>query len=347
MEDENAEEDLLTRALRLIDAFQTRGHLATREVQSILNLDRQKARRTIKRLQASGLPISPSGQGNSTEWILDAGFRQNRLRLGFGDMLALELGQQLLGFLEGTDIGTWHHELRERVLPALGIRDRARLSSLSQKVYYHTEPYRRFAAQDETINVLVTALFSDQELSLRYGDDEPSTIARFQPLTLVIYRRALYLLGLEVNEEGPQERLLAVDRIQEAQRGEPFLYPEDHHPDAVLGARFGIWKEEQIEPVLLRFSADRAHLVRSRHWHASQKIVDLPDGRVELQMLTGGRELVRFCLEWGPKVEVVQPPWLRKAVIDELTAALQQYQLSPVPKGGEGSDAESAPAPAP
>lgn len=334
MENQHSDEDLLARALRLIEAFHARGHLATREVQSILNLDRQKARRTIKRLQASGLPIHPSGVGNATEWVLDPQYRQTRLRLGFGDMLALELGHQLLGFLEGTDIETWHHELRERILPSPGSRQGHHLVNLGQKVYYQTEPYRIFTAQDEVINQIITALFSEKELQIDYqsSDEESSSHQHFQPLTLVIYRRALYLLGrTRLEPSGFTDHLLAIDRIRTVVKGDAFSYPAHHRPEKILGARFGIWKEDKVEPTVLRFSADRAKLVRSRRWHSTQQLLELPDGRVELRMKTGGRELVRFCLEWGPKVEVVQPAWLRQAVMEELQQALQNY-AGPAPE---------------
>jgi predicted DNA-binding transcriptional regulator YafY len=325
--------DLLTRSLQLIEAFHSRGQLATREVQQILDLDRQKARRTIKRLQEAGLPIEPEGQGNATSWVLNDHYRQTRLRLGFGDVISLELGHQLLGFLEGTDLSTWLDDLRDRTLPMLGQKDGAKLARLSQKLYYQTEPYRKYAAQDELLNLLLTALFAEHELAISYapGEEEAQEIARFQPLTLVVYRRALYLLGLEVSEEGSRERLLAVDRIQKVERGLGFAYPLDHQPAATLGHRFGIWKEEAVEQVIIRFAADRAHLVRSRQWHPSQVITDLPDGRVELRMNTGGRELARFVLEWGPKAEVVHPPALREAVAAELRAALAPYESEPVP----------------
>lgn len=319
------EDDLLTRALQLIEAFHLRGKLATRDVQQIMRLDRQKARRTLKRLQESGLPITPVGDGNSAHWVLDEGYRQTRLRLAFGESLSLELGKQMLGFLEGTGAQEWLEDLKNKLVPGLSQKDAVRLSSVQQKLYYHSEPFRTFNAQDEVINQILSALFNETGLTVSYGEDAAS-IEHFQPLTMVVYRRALYLLGWEHQESGNVERLLAVDRISQVTKGPPMPYPSDWSPALALGARFGIWKEDRIEPIVLRFAADRAQLVKARCWHPSQVLNTLDDGRIELQMQTGGRELVRFCLEWGPKVEVVSPAWLREAVVDELRTALAQYR---------------------
>ncbi len=47
-------------------------------------------------------------------------------------------------------------------------------------------------------------------------------------------------------------------------------------------------------------------------WHESQKRVDLPDGRVELQFTVDGlEEILRWVLGFGTEVEVVSPPALR------------------------------------
>jgi predicted DNA-binding transcriptional regulator YafY len=89
--------------------------------------------------------------------------------------------------------------------------------------------------------------------------------------------------------------------------------------------------------VRLRFDARVAQLVRARVWHPSQAIVGLPDGGVELRMRTNGPELVRQVLEFGDKVEVVEPQWLRDAVVDELAGALERYGLSVAARRATGS----------
>lgn len=69
-----------------------------------------------------------------------------------------------------------------------------------------------------------------------------------------------------------------------------------------------------------------AHYVQARHWGDHQALSPLPDGGLRLEMDSGGRELVRWVLEWGDKARVIAPGWLREDVITELSGALSQYE---------------------
>ncbi len=68
-----------------------------------------------------------------------------------------------------------------------------------------------------------------------------------------------------------------------------------------------------------------ARYVRERTFHPTQQLHDLPDGGVELRFKAAGLELPRFVLEWGPRVEVIEPAWLREDVINQLRTALARY----------------------
>lgn len=105
-----------------------------------------------------------------------------------------------------------------------------------------------------------------------------------------------------------------------------FRLPEGYDPDEILAGRFGIWADPPAQPVRLRFTADRADLVRARTWHPTARFEEVEDGRLDLVMLAGGRELVRAALEWGPKCEVIEPAWLRAEVVAELRAAVEIYE---------------------
>jgi predicted DNA-binding transcriptional regulator YafY len=74
---------------------------------------------------------------------------------------------------------------------------------------------------------------------------------------------------------------------------------------------FGVvWEKPQT--VMVRFSADQAPYVRERQWHPTQRIRELPDGRLELTFRAGGTfEITRWVLGWGDAAEVVRPIRLR------------------------------------
>jgi predicted DNA-binding transcriptional regulator YafY len=230
----------------------------------------------------------------------------------------------MLAFLEGTLIPDWLDELRTKLDSNASSDTLDRRSAFARKLVYLSEPFRPYEVHDETLDELITALLDERELEVTYSSRNGERHYTLQPLALIVYRRALYLLARK--QDDPIVRRLPVERFLEAKRGASFRYPKDFDPEAFVANSFGIFDDNHdAEEVRLRFHADVADLVRSRRWHATEAFEDLNDGRLDLVMRTQGAELGRLALEWGDRVEVVSPPHLRERVQRELTSALHLY----------------------
>ena len=243
--------------------------------------------------------------------------------LRVGDAVSLMLGRRLTDFLGPTGL----NGVLGRLPIERAIEPRLR-RHLSQKFISVIEPARVYdAAQLRLLDQLAQAIVEERWADLRYqrSTGEVQVLKRFRPLTLAVYRRALYILGLA----GEQRRTLALDRIAEVRVGEVEGYPARWEPLEGSEGAFGLWGDGQPSAVVLRFSAERAHLVRARRWHPSQALLTLPDGRLELRMMAHGTELVRFVCEWGPHCEVVAPERLRATVAAQLRAAAALYAEAP------------------
>jgi len=310
------------RRVTVLMALLRRGQATTRELADALGLKPKTVRDDLKHI-LDVAPIRSEGAGRHRRWQVDDGFAAEGL--GMLDRISLKLGRSLTEFLSGTALG----EVARPVRPLDGV-PRRYLPNLKRKIRLLREPTRNYAAHRDTIYELLDGLLGEQRLSFAYrrqsGVEQVDNVA---PLTLIVYRRALYLLArLSTGED----RRFSIDQISEVQVREPFDYPRDHDPDACLTPWFGIHTGTAIERVHLHLSARVARYVLRRTWHSTQKLMEREDGSVDLYMKTGGQELVRFCLEWGGQVEVVAPPWLRAAVIDELKDAVRTYpELSVAP----------------
>jgi predicted DNA-binding transcriptional regulator YafY len=200
-------------------------------------------------------------------------------------------------------------------------------NNLDRKFRHHQEPARSYAGRSELLDVLLDALLRERTLDVEYEKaDGVRSFRGIRPLTLVVYRRALYLLAMD--GESDTVRRMAVDWIRSAALGSAFEYPPGWNPDEELGSAFGFAANGEAEWVVLRFSAKVARYVTVRRWHPTATLSPLPDGRWELRMFTRGQELVRFCLEWGAQVEVMEPAWLRETVVRELENALKRYGVA-------------------
>lgn len=302
--------------LHLLVALLRAGRLTTRGAMAVLGLEgaagRKRARRALKRLTEVG-PVVRQGAGASTRYVLDP--LGNVDRLTTLDQLALRVGRDAVSFLQGT-------------LLAEGLDKAVGEQALDTRFVHRAEPEPCYAHHQDAIDGVLDGLVRTRTLSLTYGRGH-RRMDNLQPLTLVVYRRALYLLGRFADRPGKVYRL-RVDRMRDVTTGSPFSYPPDWDPRAELAPWFGMVAQGEVSTVVLRFSPAVAPYVRERAWHPTAHSRSLPDGRLELTMTTGGAELLRFALEWGEHCEVVAPPALRAQVIASLEAARRLYE----PAGG-------------
>lgn len=306
------------RCLRLLRALHLRGGLTTAEAARLLDVDRETARRDLAAVGAAVPDVVPEGEGRDRRWRLRG---VDRPAATFGEQLALHFGRQLMSFLAGTLLPGWLDELACKLSPASWRADAAS-ERLARRFHYVTEPYRPYEAHDETIDTLLRALLHDREVEVEYR--EGRTYPRFQPYTVVVYRRALYVLGRAPGTAGLLT--LAVDRIAALRlTARTFRLPADYSPARELRDAFGIRRGPPAARVVLRFPAEKRRYVEARRWHPSAVVREAPDGRVELQMHAGGEELVNLALEWGAACEVIEPAWLREKVVAELEGALGGY----------------------
>ena len=95
----------------------------------------------------------------------------------------------------------------------------------------------------------------------------------------------------------------------------------DAFPDS-LGVHSG--PTERIELV---FDRAAAPYVRSREWHRSQRLDDLPDGAVRVTLdVCIDPALVAWILGFGASVRVVTPAPLVRRIADELERARAHYR---------------------
>lgn len=107
-------------------------------------------------------------------------------------------------------------------------------------------------------------------------------------------------------------------RIQSVElTGKTFTPPARFSVDRELRDSFGVHSAQGEFEVAIRFSRRTADYIREKRWHASQRLVELEDGGVELQMrLSSLVEVQRWILGWGGDAIAIRPPELARSVSD-------------------------------
>lgn len=124
-------------------------------------------------------------------------------------------------------------------------------------------------------------------------------------------------------------RIFKIERIETAEvTSETYVIPPDFDANEYLGSSWGIVVEEEVKTVRLRIeSQDIMRIMGETIWHPSQVLEKQKDGSMIMTLkVTDTYELLSWILGWGEKMEVLEPPEIREAVIETAEAMLDVYQ---------------------
>jgi predicted DNA-binding transcriptional regulator YafY len=155
------------------------------------------------------------------------------------------------------------------------------------------------------------------------------------PYRLAFAQGGLYLLAYV--PEYKDVRTFAVDRIAGVSLDKQTFTPTRTIPDDVFGNSLGV-NTGPPSHVEIAFDKRVAPYVRTRVWHPSQSLRDVPDGGVVLAFeVCNDLALRSWVLGWGPSARVLAPAALATDIQTDLKNASAQY--APQRAGAGRSDA--------
>lgn len=179
------------------------------------------------------------------------------------------------------------------------------------------------------VDPLLDALQRDVIISVDYqGYEGPHEIYTVYPYALKAYNRRWYLLGYI--EEKHVVRTIALDRIIDLKlSNKTFDRPKDFDAHQYFANTIGIFVNEDlpVETVKIRAYGVQMEYLRSLPLHKSQEEVLSKYGEyAEFKyrvFITP--ELISSLLAMGEKVEVIEPPILKEAIIKDIKICLTHY----------------------
>jgi predicted DNA-binding transcriptional regulator YafY len=167
-----------------------------------------------------------------------------------------------------------------------------------------------------------------RRLSVRYYSPErdEETERCLDPYHLLFYAGDRYVIGFDSHRKEVRTFALGERMREVRETGERFTVDPGFDLAAYQAAGFGLFRGGTIEDVALRFSRRVAHYAREKSWFDGETKEGLPDGGLLLRMrVPVNVGVVRFVLQWGAEVEVVEPARLREQVAEELRQAAERY----------------------
>ncbi|MDD2621099.1 MAG: WYL domain-containing protein [Syntrophomonadaceae bacterium] len=199
---------------------------------------------------------------------------------------------------------------------------------LEKRIYVLGDTLTNPSEFGNMIGKLIRAVIESYRIKINYMNNDGKESTRVvEPLGLVCKRNVWYLIANLVNSN--EIRTFRLDQIMNliTHDSEKFIYPHNFSLTDHIGCSWGVFHNDKIQIVKLKFSKRVAHRVKNLRYHPSQRIIEeCPDGTVILEFeVCGLVEMQSWILQWGSQVEVLKPLKLRQEIINTAQSILQQY----------------------
>jgi len=323
------------------------------ELAEAVGVTPRSMRRYLKEVsQELELQPVPTRAGGALRWKVKSGDLPRKIELRRTQAYAILAARRLFEPMKGSTLFDEIEMATERLLalaqrpgrgPNAGLAD----ARLEQRFLYLPVAPKDYSTKTEELDDLFQAVADLRPLKCRYrsgsrdGDDAckassaEETIV-IHPYAMVLYKDAIYCVGLHTGKGEIRTFLLDRMRDTESSALERFELPPDFKVDDYFQGGFGIWRGREKIKVVIDFDASVAELVRTRRVHETQKLATLADGTLRLTMTVGNlTELSSWVLGWGKTAKVVEPEALATQLRIELSKALAKYDTpSKGPKVG-------------
>ncbi len=300
-----------------------------------LGVSERTVRRYLAELGPSlDLKPQPLRPGGAQRWAIDAQSVPRRVELRRTQAYALLAARRMFLPMKGSALYEEIDLAIQRLVaiarrpgrgPNAGILADARLEDRFLYLPYGPKDYAKLT---DELDDLFQAVADLRPLTCTYRSTRDGTTERvvIHPYALVLYKEALYAVGLHVGRGEVRTFLLDRMRDTELASTERFELPASFRIDDWFDGQFGVHRGSERHKVVVDFAPRVVEFVRSRKVHASQRLTALPGGGVRLTMTVGDlTEVATWVLGWGETARVVEPQALRETVVAELSGALAGY----------------------
>jgi len=249
-------------------------------------------------------------------------------RLDPHEAIALALAGRMAGGGADSPLGRMIRAMLRKIAPVFGGAVTLTMDSVDQIVSAHDT--EGAAADEDMVHFfpLVEAILQRRVVRLDYaklGATRPEKRV-VHPLHITEYQKRFRLIAWDTARR--EVRTFRLNRIQAMEAtGDFFEPPAGFDLAAHLRGSLGAFAGGKEFEVRIALDAHAAAYARETRWHPSQQLVDRPGGGAEITLrLNHPTDATIAVLRWGRHAEVLAPADLRKAIREELAAALAPYR---------------------
>jgi len=316
----------LHRVLRIITLLQAGRAFNASELAAECRVSRRTVYRDLATIEKVGIPFfynrASGGYQMHKTGMLPA------INLTLEEAIALVLMATELGRTGRMPLLQPAHDAAAKIECMLPVGLRATMGAALRGMAVLPGPMARHNSLQETYRLARQAIARHEALDAVYISfhDKGQIHTRLEPYWLIFCERAWYLIGRSSLHKAV--RTFKLGRFKSlAPAKAQFKMPTGLTLEKHLGNAWGMMRGEKSFDVELKFSPLIGPNVAEVNWHKTQKIRWDDDGRVIFTATVDGLdEIVWWVLGYGPEVEVLRPPELRKRLVEMTRRTLAQYE---------------------
>ena len=320
----------IVRQWRILLALESRARgLTLAEAQEIAGdgVSDRTIRRDLDALAQAGFPIETSKRDGRTNYLLNRDVFRGVSATGFSlsELCALHLSRTVLTAVAGGPFQDSLASAFDKLYDALPSSMWKFIESLPAALAAKYHASRPAVASGKAIDVLMNAILARRRVRMRYHSFSSQQTKDYvlEPYRLAYAQGGLYLQAFV--PEYSEMRTFAAQRIEQAVALEETFNPLADAPVDVFPHSLGAFSGTP-ETVVIEFSAAEAPYVRERQWHATQRIEELPDGRLRLTLnVVIDWELQAWVMGFGPAARVITPDAFARRIVESLEETRATY----------------------
>lgn len=320
----------IVRQWRILLALEGRARgLTLAEAQDIAGdgVSDRTIRRDLDALAQAGFPIETGKRDGKTIFLLNREIFRGVAAAGFSlsELCALHLSRTVLTAVAGGPFQDSLASAFDKLYDALPPPLWKFIESLPDALGAKEHASRPGAASSKAIETLMQAILARRRVRMRYHSFSSQQIKDYmvEPYRLAYAQGGLYLQAFVPDYS--EMRTFAAQRIEQAVALEETFSPVADAPPEVFPHSLGAFSGTP-ETVVIEFSAAEAPYVRERQWHASQRIDELPDGRLRLTLnVVLDWELQAWVMGFGPAAKVITPEAFARRIVESLEETRATY----------------------
>jgi predicted DNA-binding transcriptional regulator YafY len=316
----------LHRVLRIITLLQAGRAFNAQQLAHECRVSRRTVYRDLATIEKAGIPF-----------FYDAATQTYRIHAsGLLPAINLTLEEALALVLLATELGQSGRvpffgparDAAAKIESSLPLGLRASLGNLLQNMAVRPGPMARHNALQDTYRLVQRAIARRETLEAVYISfhDTGQIRTQLEPYWLLFCERAWYVIGRSSRHRAV--RTFKLGRFKSlTPAGVRFKVPHGASIEKHLGNAWRLMRGPQAYKVELKFSPLIGPNVAEINWHKTQELKWDEDGAVHFSATVDGLdEILWWILGYGPEVEVIAPPELRRRVADMAHRTLTLYE---------------------